>query len=204
MNTSFPMTAEQWRAGLTLDAYLAGMKMYQAEMARRLASVALTTEQRAAFTHRAETAHVLVMTEDWCGDALMNTPIAARIVEALPAADLRVFVRKSAPELKAHYADRGITSILVVTFLDPDFRELATWVERPQTAGAVLAAWLAAHPDFDITRRVADMTAEEREAWQARVLELMVAIERWYDDGLQADTVAEILTLLNHRPEAAS
>jgi hypothetical protein len=31
------------------------------------------------------------MTEDWCGDALMNLPIVARIVEALPGADLRLF-----------------------------------------------------------------------------------------------------------------
>ena len=109
--------------------------MNQSHMTRRLASVQLTSAERSAFARYHGRMHVLVMTEDWCGDALMNLPILARIVEALPDADLRVFVRTTAVELNAYYTGRDVTKIPVITFLDQDFRELGTWVERPRYGG---------------------------------------------------------------------
>ena len=120
MNES-PITPDTWLTGLTLDEYVAGMKMNQSHMTRRLASVQLTTAERSAFARYHSRMHVLVMTEDWCGDAWMNLPIVARIVESLPDADLRVFVRTTALELNAYYAGRGVTKIPVITFLEPGF-----------------------------------------------------------------------------------
>jgi len=96
------IASNSWFTGLTLDEYVAGMKMNQANMTRRLASVQLTLAEREAFARYDGLRHILVMTEDWCGDAVMNLPIVARIVEALPRADLRVFVRTAVPELNAY------------------------------------------------------------------------------------------------------
>jgi hypothetical protein len=192
-----PMTADSWLIGLTLDAYVAGMKMNQANMARRLASVKLSPAERDAFARYDGPTHVLVMTEDWCGDAVMNLPIVARIAEALPHADLRVFVRPAAPELNAYYADQGVTHIPVVSFLDEDFRELATWVERPAAADARRAEWMAAHPDFVPGKPPAELTLEERQERMRRLMELMAEMETWYDNGIQSDTVAEIRALLD-------
>ena len=95
--------------------------MNQSHMARRLASVQLTSAERMLSPGMHSGMHVLVMTEDWCGDAWMNLPIVARIAETLPDADLRVFVRTAAPELNAYYTGRGVTRIPVVTFLAPGF-----------------------------------------------------------------------------------
>jgi hypothetical protein len=193
-----PMTSDSWLTGLTLDEYIAGMKMNQATMARRLASVQLTPAERDAFARSEGSMHVLVMTEDWCGDAVMNLPIVARIVEALPRADLRVFVRPAAPELNAYYADRGVSHIPVVSFLQEDFREVGVWVERPRTADVRRSEWMAAHPDLALGKPPAELAPEERQQRMRLLMELLAEMESWYDNGIQSDTVAEIRVLLGH------
>jgi hypothetical protein len=196
MNES-PITPDTWLTGLTLDDYVAGMKMNQSHMARRLASVQLTTAERNAFARYHSRMHVLVMTEDWCGDAWMNLPIVARIVESLPDADLRVFVRTSAVELNAYYIGRDVTKIPVITFFSQDFRELGTWVERPRTADAWRTAWMAAHPDFVQGKSPAQLSPEERQRRMRQLMDLMAEMEVQYDAGIYSDTVTEIRALLD-------
>jgi hypothetical protein len=196
MNES-PITLDTWLTGLTLDEYVAGMKMNQSHMTRRLASVQLTSAERSAFARYHSRMHVLAMTEDWCGDAWMNLPIVARIVESLPDADLRVFVRTTALELNAHYAGRAVTRIPVITFLSRDFRELGTWVERPRTADAWRTAWMAAHPDFVQGINPAQLSPEERQQRMRQLMDLMTEMEAKYDAGINSDTVAEIRALLD-------
>jgi hypothetical protein len=191
------MTADFWLTGLTLDEYVAGMKMNQASMTRRLASVQLAPTERDVFARYDDTRHVLVITEDWCGDAVMNLPIIARIAEALPRADLRVFVRPAIPELNAYYADKGVTHIPVISFLDGDFRELGVWVERSRTADARRAEWMAAHPDLALGKPATELAPEERQQRMRLFMELLAEMESWYDGGIQSDTVAEIRALLD-------
>jgi hypothetical protein len=197
MNES-PITLDTWLTGLTFDEYVAGMKMNQANMTRRLASVRLSPEEQDVFGRYDGPRHVLVMTEDWCGDAWMNLPIVARISEALPNADLRVFVRTAVPELNAYYTGRGVTKIPVITFLDQDFRELGTWIERPRTADIRRSEWMVAHPDFVQGRNPSQLPPEERQQMMRLLIELMTEMESWYDNGIQSDTVAEIRVLLEH------
>jgi len=201
MNES-PITLDTWLTGLTLDEYVAGMKMNQSHMTRRLASVQLTAAERSAFARYHSRMHVLVMTEDWCGDALMNLPIVARIVEALPDADLRVFVRTTAVELNAYYTGRDVTKIPVITFLDQDFRELGTWMERPRSADAWRAEWMAAHPGLVFGIDPAQLSPEERQQRMRQLMELMADAEAQYDAGMSADTVTEIRTLLDQAAAA--
>ena len=197
-----PITLDTWLTGLTLDEYIAGMKMNQSHMTRRLASVRLSPEEQDAFGRYAGLLHVLVMTEDWCGDALMNLPIVARIAETLPGADLRVFVRTAAPELNAYYTGRGVTRIPVVSFLRQDFSELGAWVERPRTADIRRSEWMAAHPDFVLGRNPAALAPEERQQRMRLLMELMTEMEAWYDSGIQSDTVTEIRALLDQAAAA--
>ena len=195
--STFPITPDTWLTGLTLDDYVAGMKMNQSHMARRLASVQLTPAERHAFARYHSRMHVLVMTEDWCGDAWMNLPIVACIVESLPDADLRVFVRSIAVELNAYYVGRDVTKIPVITFFGQDFRELGTWVERPRTADAWRTAWMAAHPDFVQGKNHAQLSLEERQRRMRQLMDLMADMEAQYDAGMNSDTVTEIRALLD-------
>lgn len=197
MMSKFPVNAARWQAALTLDGFVEGMKTHQADMRRRLREVRLSPADREHFTRLDRPVYALVMTEDWCGDSLMNLPILARIVEAAPRMELRIFDRAGSPDLNDHYTARNIKAIPVFTFLDADFDEIGTWVERSQAAYARIGEWMAAHPQVAELLQNTDVTAEERHhALQEQFGDLLLEMEGWYADGLQAATVAELKALL--------
>src|SRR5947199_4410130 len=195
--SEFPISAENWQKGLTLEAYVDGMQHNQPATRRRLAEISLSPRDRELLSHAHQARHALVMTEDWCGDSLLNVPILAHIVAAVPGMDLRIFPRALSPELDAYYQARGITHIPVFTFLDADFHELATWVERPQQANDRLAAWNAAHPEVAAVRQDASLDADtRRQRLRALTVGQLDEMEGWYRDGAQQATVDEIEQLL--------
>ncbi len=191
------MDASYWQTGLTLAEFVERMTAHQDKMQRRLREVALTDADCAELARLTRPAHALVMTEDWCPDSLMNLPILARVVEAVPGMDMRIFVRSASPDLEAYYQTRDIRCIPVFTFLGADFDEIGTWLERPEAAHARLHAWKAARPHFDpahpdLTRSPQERRAKRRALMQSLPLEM----EGWYAEGLQAETVKELKALL--------
>lgn len=191
------MNRERWESGLTLDAFVDGLDDLRDDMRRRLRDVQLGVADTYFFALCSEPVYVSVMTEGWCGDCLMNLPILARIAEAAPGFALRVFLRDTAPALRAAYAARGITTIPVFTFFDADFAEIGTWVERPRAATEHLARWRAEHPAYDVIRNDPDMpTAEKQSRMGPLATQLRQEMERWYATSLQSATVAELTVLL--------
>lgn len=189
-----------WSAALTLEQYASGMGgKYVEKFRRRLGYVALdeaTKDQLQALTH---ICYVLVMTEDWCGDAVFNIPIVVRMVEALPNAEIRLVYRSANAALNAHYEARAITHVPVITFFDSEFNELATWVERAQKATQSFEDWKTSQPDFLAIRYSEDLDAETKAerlaSYYAQLIEEMFA---WYDGepDLQQATINELLPLI--------
>jgi hypothetical protein len=194
----FLMSKTSWQQGLTLEAYVDQMQHHQDATRRRLAQIVLRREDVAAFAARLEVRHVLVMTEDWCGDSMLNVPILAHLVAA-PGVDLRFFPRALSPELEAYYRARNITHIPVFTFLDANFHPLATWVERPRQAHERPAAWHAAHPEVTAVRNDASLDPEtRRERLRAPTGGLLDEMESWHDhEEIQQATVHEITRRLH-------
>jgi hypothetical protein len=192
-----PMDSTRWRAGLTLAQFVEKMTAYQDEMRRRLDEVALSDADCAELARLNQPVHALVMTEDWCPDSLMNVPILARVVEAAPGMDMRIFIRSRSPDLEAYCQARDVRCIPVFTFLDAAFDEIGTWLERPQAAHERLEAWKAAHPEFDSTHRDPTLSRREHGARRRALLQsLPLEMEGWYAEGLQAETVKELKALL--------
>jgi Thioredoxin len=81
---------------------------------------------------------LLVIAEDWCGDASSTIPIVARFADTVPGMELRILRRDEHPELMDRYLTNGARSIPIVIALDDGFRELGYWGPRP----AVLQAWV--------------------------------------------------------------
>lgn len=75
--------------------------------------------------------HLLVLSEDWCGDAANIVPLVARLAEALDRVDLRVVSRDGHPDLMNGHLTGRSRSIPVVIFLDEDFIERGWWGPRP-------------------------------------------------------------------------
>jgi hypothetical protein len=76
--------------------------------------------------------HLLVMAEDWCGDAVHSVPYVARLAETLPQLSMRVVGRDDNPDLMDAHLTNGTRSIPVVMVLDEEFREVAWWGPRPR------------------------------------------------------------------------
>ena len=191
------MDSAYWQAGLTLAEFVERMTTYQDKMRRRLLEVALTDADCAELARLNQPLHALVMTEDWCPDSLMNVPILARVVEAAPEMDMRIFLRSRSPDLETYYRARDVRCIPVFTFLDATFDEIGTWLERPQAAHRRLDAWKAGHPEFDPIHRDPTLTRREHGARRRALLQsLPLEMEGWYAEGLQAETVKELKALL--------
>lgn len=84
---------------------------------------------------------LLVLTEDWCGDASNTTPVLVRLAEQAPNLEIRLLRRDEHPEVMDQYLTNGSRSIPIVIALDDAFREVGHWGPRPTE----LQAWVMAH-----------------------------------------------------------
>ena len=81
--------------------------------------------------------HLLVIAEDWCGDASSTTPLVAKLADEVPGLELRILRRDEYPEVMDRYLTNGSRSIPIVIALDEEFRELGHWGPRPARAAVV-------------------------------------------------------------------
>jgi hypothetical protein len=83
--------------------------------------------------------HLLVLSEDWCGDAVNTVPVVARLADRCPNLDLRVLERDTnADIMDAHLTGRS-RSIPVIIVLDEAYEERGWWGPRP----TVLQRWVS-------------------------------------------------------------
>jgi hypothetical protein len=121
---------------------------------------AWATEQAAALPPR----RLMVISEDWCGDASNSVPVIARFAEAAPSVEIRVVKRDENPELMDRYLTAGARSIPLVVVLDGDFRPIGRWGPRPAELQALVLREKAAalRPMDDIYREVRRWYARDR------------------------------------------
>jgi hypothetical protein len=78
--------------------------------------------------------HLLVLAEDWCGDAVNTIPPLARLTEKAPNITLRILARDQNLDLMdAHLTNGKSRSIPVVIFLDANYEERGWWGPRPES-----------------------------------------------------------------------
>ncbi|HEU0052219.1 MAG TPA: thioredoxin family protein, partial [Longimicrobium sp.] len=121
-----------WEAAYTWDDYLANevvqhRGMWEAGWAR--AAVPIWAPEAAARAGGAW--KLLVISEDWCGDAFNTVPVIAKVAEALPNFELRVVKRDENLELMDEYLTNGSRSIPLVVVLRDDFTPAGRWGPRP-------------------------------------------------------------------------
>lgn len=75
---------------------------------------------------------LLVLTEDWCGDASNTVPVLARLAEAAPNVEIRLVKRDENPDLMDAHLTNGGRAIPLAVVLDEDFRPAGSWGPRPK------------------------------------------------------------------------
>lgn len=191
------ISRNEWEQGLSLDALISRMTVNQETMQRRTRTLNLTQAEIQRLRDLTIPRKLLVMTEEWCSDCLMNLPILARLAEASEKLEIRFFIRKDWPQLRTFFNTREVYSLPTLQIMDEAFNPLMVWVERPQAAHQSLAAWKEAHPEVEHTRRRADLTSEEKRELMREINEQLVReMEEWYAQSLQSETVREVTEIL--------
>jgi hypothetical protein len=198
------ISSERFAQGMTVDQYKEQMTRNREQFAENERRVALRPEDRAFFAQLRQPLNIAVITEDWCGDALANVPVLARVAQETGKLNLRLFLRDQNLDLIDQYLKEGkYRSIPVFVILDEQMNDLGHFIERPARATAEMAALrtrlAVEHPELpDLSGPSDDMSeqartlyfdalkalrAERRDAWNAMLLDdirtlLAVAVTR--------------------------
>ena len=129
-----PLDAQRFATGMTWKDYVAQMGDTRERTEANSAKSVLTEEERKFFSGVSHVRHVMMIAENWCGDVHRNSPLIAHICEAMPNAELRVFLRDKNPDLRDTFLNNGYQSIPVVVFFDKDWNEVGRWIERAHAA----------------------------------------------------------------------
>jgi hypothetical protein len=147
------ITRERFEQGMTIEQYQAQMTQNQMAFAENIAKAALRPEDVAFFQGLPEPVNALILTEDWCGDALANVPVLAKVASETGKLNLRLLLRDQNLDLADQYLKEGkYRSIPVFVFFDQEMRELGHFIERPARATAEMAEatakLVAEHPEL--------------------------------------------------------
>jgi len=127
----------------------------------------------------------------------MNLPIIAKIVEASPKIEMKIFIRHENPELTQFFSQNGYNNIPLCWIMKADFSFCGAWMERPRSAYRMLEAWKNKHPDYLKIQNDNTLSDEQRKLKLKPLADLLLDdMWNWYDTGLQSDTSREIQTIL--------
>jgi hypothetical protein len=121
---------------------------------------------------------LLVLAEDWCGDASNTIPCVAKLGTLAHCLEMRILRRDKHPEVMDRYLTGTSRAIPIVIALDETWREVGHWGSRP----AELQAWVM----------------EQRKTTPKE--QLYPQIRRWYAQDKGESTLREILGLLPDGP----
>lgn len=129
-----------WEQALPFDEFVAASEK-QRGLWEGLHRIAVVPDWALAAVPAGLKRRLLVIAEDWCGDASSTVPVVARLAEAVPGLELRIIRRDQHPDVIDRYLTNGSRSIPIVIALDEDFQELGHWGPRP----SVLQSWVMAN-----------------------------------------------------------
>ena len=135
-----PLDSTRFSKGMTWKEYMAQMGDTRARTEENYNRATLTDEERKFFSGVTGVRYILMMAENWCGDVHRNSPFIARIAEAIPGCELRVFFRDQNLDLTDCFLNNGYRSIPIVVFFDKDWNEIGRWIERAHAATAKAVA----------------------------------------------------------------
>jgi hypothetical protein len=130
-----------WGEGQTFGAFVAACKAEHCGLWQAIHKLARIPDWALGAVPPGAGLKLLVIAEDWCGDASNTVPVLARLVDLAPGLELRVVQRDENPELMDRYLTNGSRSIPIVIALDDQFQEIGHWGPRP----GQLQSWVMAN-----------------------------------------------------------
>lgn len=154
------VTSERFVAALDFDAYVARAQKNAQQYSDLFRTARVPDDLVTRATEIPGLWHLLILSEDWCGDAVNTLPILAKWVSRVPSIDMRILGREANPDLMNTHLTGNSRSIPVVLVLDEHFEERGWWGPRP----AEMQQWVL-NEGFALPK---DERYKRVRAWQAR------------------------------------
>jgi hypothetical protein len=151
-----------WEGALTFDAFVGSCKAEHCGLWQAVYKLARVPEWARNAIPAGTRRNLLVIAEDWCGDASNTVPVVAKLVDSVPGLELRVILRDANPQVMDRYLTNGSRSIPVVIALDENFRELGHWGPRPTELQNWVMANRATMPKTELYPQVRKWYARDR------------------------------------------
>ncbi|EWG09640.1 thioredoxin family protein [Cytobacillus firmus] len=126
------MELMDWFAkGLSPQNYNEAMQVNKEEMNKIYYRFSLSDEEKTRLADLKDAGmKVIALTEDWCGDAMLNNPILLKIAEE-SGMEVRFILRDQNLELMDQYLTNGTSrAIPIYIFIDEAGKEKAVWGPR--------------------------------------------------------------------------
>lgn len=133
-------------SGVDFKEYLSGMRVH-VEKSRDIYDALGFIPRVPAVRGSLGSSRILVLTEEFCIDSVLNLPLIARLVEASKGAEMRIALRNDNEELACRFAGRGGQS-RVPTAIFHDNRGVVRgcWSERSRADHEWMAAFSSTDP----------------------------------------------------------
>lgn len=127
------MDLNQWYdKALTPDEYIESMEKHKKDVLHIYDNFAVPEDKKFFQKLAKKNLRVIVLTEDWCGDAMLNIPILFRLTEQANI-PVKLLLRDQNLELMDQYLTNGKSrSIPIFIFLDENGNEVAKWGPRAE------------------------------------------------------------------------
>ncbi|AZU60244.1 thioredoxin family protein [Neobacillus mesonae] len=145
------MDLNSWfQNGMTVDEYINGMTRNKEEMLSIYEQFTLKDGDRSKLEAlKGKGLRVIVLSEDWCGDSLLNNPVLLRVAEGADI-DVRFLLRDQNLELMDQYLTNGTSrAIPIFVFIDQDGNEIGVWGPRAPEMQELVEKERATLPDKD-------------------------------------------------------
>ena len=169
MAATITISPERFAGGMRIKEFVKSMSKNREVFEQNYADFTLR-EDDADFLRRLDRKlNIVVLTEDWCGDALRYLPVFARMAEAAGRWEVRLFRRDENPDLAGLWLKEGkYRAIPVIAFLGEDMSDIACFIEKPAAVYSedkyAVQAFIKQHselPDADLpTSQMSEQTYE--------------------------------------------
>ena len=139
-----------FQKGMSSDEYINAMTRNKEEMISIYQRFEVTDEdKRKLESLGSKQLRVIAISEDWCGDALLNNAILLRIAE-IAGLEVRFILRDQNLELIDQYLTNGTSrAIPIYIFIDQEGKEVGVWGPRAPQLQELVVKERGALPDKD-------------------------------------------------------
>lgn len=167
--------ADRWDRALTYEQFVKESKEHCALWTGVYRTARIPDWAIGRLAELGERFRVVVLAEDWCGDATNTVPVLAKWAELTPGVELRILRRDEHPEVMQRYLTDGTRSIPVAIVLTEAMDEIGWWGPRP----AELQEWVK----------------EQRLAGRTK-LDFYPEVRRWYAKDRGETTLRELFEVM--------